>query len=111
MTTQPRRKNAMRTINQFLVFALCGLLCAPFVVAQDQQPVAKSRAGVSQEVTIIIQQQQVSFTAPSSVEQMRLQVSDQSGELVFDSQFQAINQLDWPLQAITGEALKSGLYA
>ncbi|HKQ73920.1 MAG TPA: hypothetical protein VJ810_09355 [Blastocatellia bacterium] len=101
----------MRTINRFLVYVVCALLCAPVAAAQDQQPMAKSRTGASQEVTIIIQRQQVSFTAPPSVEQMRLQVFDQSGELVFDSQLQSINQIDWPLQATTGGALKSGLYA
>src|SRR5689334_17651532 len=101
----------MWATKQFLVIALFALLCVSSVLAQDQQSVAKDRTGALQDVTIIIQQQQVLFTAPPGVEQMRLQVFDQSGELVFDSQPQALSQLDWPLQATTGEVLKSGLYA
>jgi len=42
---------------------------------------------------------------------MRLQVFDQSGELVFDSGAARAAQVDWPLEDAGGEMLKSGLYA
>ena len=91
----------MSAIKRFLVIVLGALLCATVVPAQDPP----------QDVTIIIQQQQVRFTSLKGVEQMRLQVFDQSGELVFDSQPQAVNQLDWLWQGTEGNPVKGGLYA
>lgn len=101
----------MWSIKQFLVMALCALLCVPSVLAQDPQPVAKGSTGAAQDMTIIIQQQQVRFIAQKAGEEMRLQVFDQSGELVFDSGTVAATEVTWPLQAANGEMLKSGLYA
>ena len=101
----------MWSIKQLLVIALCALLCVPSVLAQDQQPVAKGGTGAAQDVTIIIQQQQVRFVAQKAGEEMRLQVFDQSGELVFDSGAVEATEVNWPLQAANGEMLKSGLYA
>jgi hypothetical protein len=97
----------MRSNKQILVIALCALLCVPSALAQDQQPGAKAK----QDVTIIIQQQQVQFISQNAGEEMRLQVFDQSGALVFDSGPVQATEVNWPLQAVTGEALKSGLYA
>ena len=91
----------MSAIKRFLVVVLGALLCATVVPAQDPP----------QDVTILIQQQQVRFTSLKGVEQMRLQVFDQSGELVFDSQPQAVNQLDWLWQGTEGNPVKGGLYA
>lgn len=81
----------MLSIKRLLVFVLCLLLCTPVVSAQDQQGVANGKTLTAQDLTIIIQQQQVIFTTPIGVEEMRLQVFDQNGEAVFDSQPLAIN--------------------
>lgn len=97
----------MWAIKRLLVIALCVALCAPVAPAQDRQRDAHG----AQDVTIIIQQQQVRFIARKAGEEMRLQVFDQSGELVFDSGAVEATEVNWPLQAITGETLKSGLYA
>ena len=81
------------------------------VMAQDLPRNASGRTGASQDVTIIIEQQQVRFIAQKAGEEMRLQVFDQTGELVFDSGAVAAAEVNWPLQAASGEMLKSGLYA
>jgi hypothetical protein len=101
----------MWAIKRILVIVLGAMLGATVVPAQEPPREAKGRTGASQDVTIIIQQQQVRFTALPGVEQMRLQVFDQSGELVFDSQLQAVTQLDWLWQGTEGNPVKGGLYA
>ncbi len=101
----------MLSIKRLLVFVLCLLLCTPVVSAQDQQGVANGKTLTAQDLTIIIQQQQVIFTTPIGVEEMRLQVFDQNGEAVFDSQPLTINQLSWFWQGTDGNSVKSGLYA
>ncbi len=85
----------MQSPKSLLTLIMTILLTVPSALAQLPQRSNPS----AQDVTIIIQQQQVRFTAPSSVEQIQFQVFDQSGELVFDSQPRAVNQLDWPTSA------------
>lgn len=98
----------MRSAKNWLALLICLLFYAPIVPAQDApQPAAKT----SSEVTIIIQQEQVRFAAPRDVAEMRLQVFDQTGELVYDSGAILEPELNWPLQNGNGGALKSGLYA
>src|SRR5215470_7739673 len=91
---------------------LCVLLCVSTALAQDGKA-APAQAGqnVAQDVMIIIQRQQVRFTAQRSFEGMRLQIFDQSGEMVYDSGSIAGPEVDWSLQNANGETVKSGLYA
>ncbi|MDQ3011392.1 MAG: hypothetical protein M3X11_11895 [Acidobacteriota bacterium] len=98
----------MRSVKQLLAMLICVLLCLPAMQAQDaQQPSAKA----SSDVTIIIQQEQVRFAAQRAVAEMRLQIFDHAGELVYDSGSVTEPELNWPLQNGNGEALRSGLYA
>ncbi len=97
----------MRSAKQFLAIFLCLLMCLPSVSAQDPQ----SAATISREVTIIIERQQVRFTAQKAVEEMRLQVFDQAGELVFDSGPGVQPEIVWALRNGSSEMIKSGLYA
>src|SRR5262249_36960182 len=53
----------------------------------------------------------VRFTAQRAIEEMRLQIFDQSGEMVYDSGPIAGPELDWSLQNANSETVKSGLYA
>ncbi len=101
----------MRSAKQFIAMLICLGLCLPAVLAQTAQQEAQSAATIAQEVTIIIQQQQVRFTAQKAVQEMRLQIFNQSGELTFDSGAVTASQINWPLQSASGETLKSGMYA
>ena len=96
----------MNSSKQFLAILVCMLLCLPPVSAQDPRSTAK----VGQDLTVIIERQQVRFTAQRDIEQMQLQVFNQSGELIFDGPV-TVNQLIWPFQNVYGETIKSGLYA
>lgn len=96
----------MQTTKRLSAILLTVLLSLNATLAQLPQ-----RSAPPAEVQIILQPEQVRFTAPTNVEQMRLQVFDQSGALVFDSQPLAVNQLDWRWLGTDGNPVKSGLYA
>jgi hypothetical protein len=89
--------------------ALMLLMLTPTPAVRAQSPASQPAA--AQDVTIIIQQQQVRFTAQRAVEEIRLQVFNQTGETIYDSGVIAGPELNWPLHNANGEAVKSGLYA
>src|SRR5262249_37379125 len=62
----------MNLMKQILIILVCLAPYAPRVVAQEPQPVTPPRD--SREVAIIIQQQQLRFTAPASTQEIRLEV-------------------------------------
>src|SRR5262245_57974199 len=101
----------MNSVKQILVILVYLLLYAPLAAAQEPQPATPSRNMSSRDVAIIIQQQQLRFTAPASAQEMRLEVLNQAGERVYDSGLVAGPELSWALQNASGEAVHSGLYA
>ena len=101
-------------INRYIVMLLSILLCAPLTQArpvQDRRQETQSANTIAQDVLIVIQQEKVRFTAPSAVAEMRLQVFDQSGQVVYDSGVVTESELTWVLRQADGETVKSGLYA
>lgn len=100
----------MRTTKHFITFMLGLLLCAPLVAQQVQDNQSQANT-LSPDVTIIIQQEKVRFSAQKAVAAMQLQVFDPAGELVYDSGALAEAELNWALVGASGEAIKSGLYA
>ena len=104
----------MKTPTRFIAMLLCLSLCAPLTQAQpapDKRQEAQATNTSAQDVLIIIQQEQVRFTAQRAVEEMRLQVFDQAGQPVYDSGAVTGLELTWVLRQADGEAVKSGLYA
>jgi hypothetical protein len=107
-------REIMRTTKHFITMLFCLLPCAPLALArqaQDKQSETQSANPISQDVMIIIQQEKVRFTAQKAVQEMRLQILDQSGAVVYDSGSVAEPALNWPLQDASGVQVKSGLYA
>jgi hypothetical protein len=104
----------MNSTKQILVILVCLLLFAPLAVAQEPQSASISRETLprdSREVTIIIQQHQLRFAAPASAQELRLEVFNQAGEMVYDSGLMSGAELSWTLRNLSGEAVPSGLYA
>jgi hypothetical protein len=104
----------MKTIRHFIVMLLSISFCMSLTYAQpaqDRQQEAQTTNRTAQDVLIIIQQEQVRFTAQRAVEEMRLQIFDQAGQLVYDSGAVTGQELTWVLRQAGGEAVKSGLYA
>ncbi|HZS08473.1 MAG TPA: hypothetical protein VFD58_26805 [Blastocatellia bacterium] len=61
--------------------------------------------------SIIIDRQAVRFVTQGEAVELRLMISDQQGEVVFDSGFVHDTALEWPLRNQRGEAVASGLYS
>ncbi len=98
-------RKPMMTAKYFIVALLLCLVLAQMTIAQQ------SGSASAQDVTIIIQQEQVRFTSQKVVQLMQLQIFNQAGEPVYDSGPLSVVEINWPLQAANGQALKSGLYA
>ncbi len=78
----------MKTTKYVIVMLLSISLYIPLTQAQpapDTRQDVQTTNRVAQDVLIIIQQEQVRFTAQKAVEEMRLQIFDQAGQLVYDS--------------------------
>jgi hypothetical protein len=104
----------MKTIKHFLVSLLCISLCLSLTQAQPaphKQQDAQTTNTIAQDVLIIIQQIQVLFTSQKAVAEMRLQIFDQAGQMVYDSGVVTGPELTWVLRQSSGETVKSGLYA
>ncbi len=104
----------MKTIKHLIAILLCISLCAPLTQARpapDKRQDAQTTNTIAQDVLIIIQQEQVRFTAQKPVAEMQLQIFDQAGQMVYDSGAVTGPELTWVLRQANGEAVKSGLYA
>lgn len=97
----------MRILIRFAAIVVSVVLYSSMCPAQERQRDAQ----VAPDATIVIQPQQVRFMTQKAVEEMRLQIFAQTGELVFDSGPVKLPAVDWPLQDANGEMAKSGLYA
>src|SRR4030095_15157628 len=98
----------MNSSKQILVILVCLFLYAPLAVAQEPQTSSISRDTVSpdsREVTVIIQQQQLRFAAPASAQEVRLEVFNQAGEMVYDSGLVSGAELSWTLRNTSREAV------
>src|SRR5215468_6311793 len=101
----------MNSTKQFLAILVCLLLHATLVAAQERQPATPTRNIPSHEVTVVIQQQQIRFTAPASTQEVRLEVFNDASERIYDSGLVSGAEISWALQNANGEAVPSGLYA
>jgi len=104
----------MKTIKHLIAMLLCISLCMSLTQAQpapDKRQDAQTTNTIAQDVLIIIQQEQVRFTAQRAVAEMQLQIFDQAGQMVYDSGAVTGSELTWVLRQANGETVKSGLYA
>jgi hypothetical protein len=95
----------MHIAKRSFVTFLGALLYASAALAQDNKPEANAV-----DVTVIIQQQQVRFAAPASAQEVRLEVINQNGEVVYESGPVSGPGLSWALKNTSGEAIPSGHY-
>lgn len=95
----------MRSAKTVLTLLLCLLLTVPGVSAQDKQSHKPTT-----EIAIVVEQDAVRFVAQKPFAEMRLQVFDKTGDLVFDSGAVTEAELIWAMETGNGAPLKSGLY-
>jgi flagellar hook assembly protein FlgD len=93
----------MTTIKQIALtlFLICSF--ALFMSAQAQTPRMTT-------VNIVAESDKVQITAQGDVSEMRIEVSDESGEVVFQSGAITGQQLDWKMTDAQGERVPAGTY-
>ncbi|HZS06452.1 MAG TPA: hypothetical protein VFD58_16555, partial [Blastocatellia bacterium] len=89
-----------------LGICLCLLMAASASVRAQAQ-----NASQAPEITIVVGREAVRFSALNDVPEWHLVVTNQQGEVVFDSGTLQGSALEWPLKDQKGETVASGLYA
>jgi hypothetical protein len=96
------------------VFALVVLMflagAASAQVAQPDNNVEQPAVQVISTVTASATAERVRFTSPNTVVQLRLEVYDEAGQKLLDTEQRGGNVLDWHLQGGAGERVSDGVY-
>ncbi len=96
-----------------LVFLLVLMLAAGALCAQVAQPdnnVEQAGVQLTSTVTASATAERVRFTSPNTVVQLRLEVYDEAGQKLLDTEQRGGNVLDWHLQGGAGERVADGVY-
>src|SRR5229473_3565157 len=96
-----------------LVFLLVLMLAAGALCAQVAQPdnnVEQAAVQLTATVTASATAERVRFTSPNTVVQLRLEVYDEAGQKLLDTEQRGGNVLDWHLQGGAGERVADGVY-
>jgi hypothetical protein len=97
----------------FVFLPVVLMLAASPVLAQNAQPennVEQPAVQVISTVTASATAERVRFTSPNTVVQLRLEVYDEAGQKLLDTEQRGGNVLDWHLQGGAGERVADGVY-
>src|SRR5258708_20806905 len=105
--------NASRRASCF-VFLLVGLMLAAGAgsaeVGQPDNNVEQAAGQLTATVAALATAERVRFTSPNTVVQLRLEVYNEAGQKLLDTEQRGGNVLDWHLQAGAGERVSDGVY-
>jgi hypothetical protein len=105
----------MPLLKRLICSSVFVLFLAGTGVAQEQRAAGETPAGpvtVSGPlVTVTATPQRVRFVSPGTVVQLRLEVYNEAGQKLFDTELRGGNVLDWHLQDGAGQRLTAGSYA
>ena len=96
----------MSKMNSLRVGALFLILATPALSAKTSPPVQDPL-----RLNLSIERRLVRFATNGGAVDWRLEVSDQQGQEVFDTQFATGTTLDWPLVNGQGQDVESGVYS
>src|SRR5688572_5612332 len=104
----------MFTLTRLIGRSLFILVLAGTALAQESRapidnPSTPTPAGPL--VTATATEKRVRFVSPGSVVQLRLEVYNEAGQKLFDTELRGGNVLDWHLQDGAGQRLPAGSYA
>jgi hypothetical protein len=97
----------LRPARLLLVCSLLTLCCLSLALGQEM---SKHPSTKTQIVTASVARDHVRISAPSAVVQIRLEVYDDAGQKLFDTEQRAGNVLDWHLQGTAGARVADGTY-
>src|SRR5205823_4254915 len=100
----------MLKLQRLIISSLSTLLFFLPSLAQSERPTGNATSSAP-VVTATASAKRVRFVAPSSVIQLRLEVYNQTGQKIFDTEQHGGNVLDWLVQDGQGERLTLGSYA
>src|SRR5687768_11768347 len=102
-----RRIIMLRLTHQLLISSLLALCTVSLALGQE---VIKDRSNETQIITASVTPDGVRIAAPSAVVQLRLEVYDEAGQKLLDTEQRGGNVLDWRLQGGAGERVADGTY-
>src|SRR6266576_2779039 len=103
-----RRRIIMR--RPICLLLVCSLLTLCTVSLALGQEVRKDPSNKTQIITASVTPAGVRIAAPSAVVQLRLEVYDDAGQKLLDTEQRGGNVLDWHLQGGAGERVPDGTY-
>lgn len=104
----------MFTTHRLISSSLFVIFLFSLALAQDNRaPIDNARQSTAAVplVTAAATAKRVRFVSPGTVVQLRLEVYNDTGQKLFDTELRGGNVLDWHLQDGAGERLQSGSYA
>ena len=104
----------MSTLMRFVGGSLFAFVLAGTGLAQENRaPIENPQKPVAATplVTATATAKRVRFVSPGTVVQLRLEVYNEAGQKLFDTELHGGNVLDWHLQDGAGQDLQSGSYA
>ena len=105
--------NSSKKASCFLFLVVVLTLAASAASAQIAQPdnnVEQAGGQSSSTVTASATTERVRFTAPNTVVQLRLEVYDEAGQKLLDTEQRGGNVIDWHIQGGSGERVSDGVY-
>src|SRR6266550_6475079 len=102
-----RRASCLVFLLVVLIFAASAALAQ---IAQPDNNVEQVAGRLISTVTAAATAERVRFTSPNTVVQLRLEVYDDAGQKLVDTEQRGGNVLDWHLQGGAGERVADGVY-
>src|SRR5947209_12965480 len=99
---------ALSKVTQFVLFPVLFLLATSWTAAQEES--GARLASPEPLVTATASAEHLRLVAPNAVVQLRLEVYDEMGRKVFDTEQRGGSVLDWSLQGGDGALLPDGSY-
>ncbi len=99
----------MPNLPRLVLVLVCALLLGRPTSAQEVQ--SNQPAATTPLVTAAVAGEWVRFAAPGGVVQLRLEVYNEGGQKVFDTELRGGNVLDWHFKDGQGERVTTGAYA
>src|SRR6266852_3318420 len=93
-----------------LLVVLMLLASAAFGQVQPDNNVEQAAVQLTSTVTAAATAERVRFTSPNTVVRLRLEVYDEAGQKLHDTEQRGGNVLDWHLQGGAGERVADGVY-
>src|SRR5712691_2969924 len=105
--------NTSRRASCFVFLLVVLMVAASAAFAQGAPPdnnIEQAAGQLTSTVTASATAERVRFTSPNTVVQLRLEVYDEAGQKLLDTEQRGGNVLDWHLQGGAGERVADGVY-